>query len=83
MLINSDQLAISLFLCVLTVVSSKVCNFVNNYLILTYLLSFEREFSGLQYTINTKSRAEYPFSLSVHIYKCDRHGGGVNFHGYS
>ena len=53
-------------MCVLTVVPSEVCNFVNNYLILTYELSLEREFSALQYTINTKSRAEYPFSSSVH-----------------
>ena len=67
MLINSNWLAISLILCVLTVVASEVCNFVNNYLILTYLLSFERELSALQYTINTKSRTEYPFSSLVHI----------------
>ena len=41
MLIKSKALAISLFLCVLTVVCSEVCNFVSIYLILTYLISFE------------------------------------------
>ena len=41
MSINSKKLAISLFLWFPTVVCSDVCNFVNIYPILTYLVSFE------------------------------------------
>ena len=67
MLINSKKLAISLFQYVLTIVCSEVCNFVNIYLILTYLVSFESYFHALQDPIISKSRAEYPFSSSVHI----------------
>ena len=43
----------------------------HNLLILVGLPShnqpFERECSALQYTINTTSRVEYPFSSSVHV----------------
>ena len=49
-------------------VSTGMCNYVDTYLIITYLISFESNFPALQDSIFTKSRMEHPFSSSGHKY---------------